>query len=74
MSAMLYGRALELLIREVVVDNPALVPVHILKLDVSDSFYRIRLLPIDAPKMGLVFPSEGEDTELVPIHLTLPMG
>ena len=36
--AMQYGRDLDRLIREVIIANPALGPVHVLKVDVSDSF------------------------------------
>ena len=59
MSTIKYGRALERLIVENVIDDPALVPVHVLKADVSDGFYRIGLSPTDAPKLGLVFSSES---------------
>ena len=38
MYAMQYGRNLERLIKEVVISNPALGPVHILKADVIDVF------------------------------------
>ena len=71
---MQYGRALDCLIREVVIDNPALGLLHALKADVSDGFYCIVLRPTDAPKLGLVFPPEGEDEDLVAIPLTLSMG
>ena len=74
MSAMQYGQALYRLVREVVISQPALVPVHVLKSDVSDCFYLIGLCPIDTPKLGLVFPSEGEYNELIAIPLTLPIG
>ena len=60
MYSMQYVRALERLIREVVIYDLALVPVYVLKADVSDSFYCIGLQPTGAPNMGLVFPSEGE--------------
>ena len=73
MSAIQYDRALERLIKEVVMVGPTMGPVHVLKADVSDSFYRIGLHPTDAPKLVLIFPSEGEDDELVVILLTLPM-
>ena len=62
MSSMQYGRYLERLIREVVISDPALVPMHILKADVSDSFYRIGLRTTDAHNLGIVFYSGGEDT------------
>ena len=70
---MKYGRAPEILIREVITSNLELGPVHILKADVSEGFYQIVLIPTDAPDLGLVFPSEGEEDDLVAITLTLPM-
>ena len=70
---MQYGRDVKFLIREVVIVDPVLGTVHVLKADVRNGFYRIGLQPMDAPKMGLVFPSEGEDEKLVAIMLTLPM-
>ena len=48
--------------------------VNIIKAYVSDSFYRIGLRPSDAAKLGLVFPSESGEEDLVAIPLTLPMG
>ena len=35
--------------------DPSLVPVYILKEDVSNRFYRIRLRPTGAPNLGIVF-------------------
>ena len=74
MSAMQYAQALEHLIREVSIADPALGHMHVLKADGSDGFYCIGLRPTTDPKLGLVFPSEVEDEELVVIPLTLPMG
>ena len=74
LSSMQYDRVLDRLIREVIISNPALGPMHTLKSDVSDGFYRIGLHPTYAPKLGLVIPSEGENEDLVVIPLTLPMG
>ena len=70
---MQYGQALERLIREVVIANPALEPMHVLKADFSGSFYHIVLHLTDAPTLGIVFPLEGEDEEFVVIPVTLPM-
>ena len=58
--AIQYGRALDRLVKEVVIAKPALVLVHVLKADVSDGFYHIGLRLIDAPKLGLVFTLEVE--------------
>ena len=52
---MQYDWALELLIREVVISNPALVPMHILEPDARGSFSRIGLRPTDSPNMGIFF-------------------
>ena len=71
---MQYGQALDHLIREIIISNPSLGPVHILKADVSDGFYRIGLQPTDSPNLGKVFPSKVEDEELVAIPITLYMG
>ena len=54
--------------------EPKLGPVHMIKADVSNGFYRIGLHPSDAAKLGLVFPSEAGEEHLVAIPLTLPMG
>ena len=70
---MQYGQALDWLIRDFVISDSALGPVHILKSDASDGFNRIDLRTMDAPKLGLIFPSEEVDEELVAIPLTLPM-
>ena len=74
LSTMKYGQALYRLIREVVIVNPSLGPVHILKAYDSDSSYHIGLRPTYTSNLGLFFPSEGEDEELVEIPITLPMG
>ena len=71
---MQYGRCLDRLLREIVYANPKLGLVHMIKADVSDGFYRIGLRPSDAAKLGLVFPSEAGEEDLVAIPLTLPMG
>ena len=71
---MQYGRALDRLIRKMVYADPALGYVYMLKADVSNGFYRIGLRPEDAPKLGLVFPSNKEEDPMVVIPLTLPMG
>ena len=60
LSAIQYGRALDHLIRDVIIANPVLGPVHALKMDVSNGFYHIGLRPMDDPNLGIVFPSEGE--------------
>ena len=74
MSAMQYFRALERLIGEVVLAEPALGTVNALKADLSDSFFHICLCPMDSPKLGIFLTSEVEEGGLLAIPLTLPMG
>ena len=73
MSSIQYVWSLERLIRQVFVSDPALGPVHVLKADFCEVFYRIGSRSTDATKIGLVFFLEGEDKELAAIPLTLPM-
>ena len=56
MYSMQHGRALELLIWEVVTDEPALWPAHVHKVDASDGFYSIVLCLTDTANMGPFFP------------------
>ena len=53
--------------------NPKLGPLHMIKSDVSDVFYRIGLPPCNAAKFGLIFTSEAGEEDFVAIPLTLPM-
>ncbi|KAL7576529.1 hypothetical protein ACA910_018027 [Epithemia clementina (nom. ined.)] len=45
-----------------------------LKVDLSDGFYRIRLRPEDIPTLGVAFPTAPSERKLVAFPLTLPMG
>ena len=73
MSAMQYGWVLDRLIIQVVISDPELGPVCILKADISNSFYRTRLQLTDTHKLVFVPPSDVSGEELVEITLTLPM-
>ena len=73
LNAMQFGRALERLLREILLADPAKGPVSMLKLDISDGFYRIALNPTDVPKLGVIFPT-NDGTDLVALPLVLPMG
>ena len=55
-KSMQFGHALERLLREILLANPAHGPVKMIKVDLSDGFYRLHLVPSDAPKLGLAFP------------------
>ena len=67
-------QALDHLIREVEIADPALGPVYPLKSEISNGFYRIALRPGDAPNLGLFLTSAYNIEDLVAIPPTLPMG
>ena len=73
-EAMQFGHALERFLRELLLANPKFGPPHMIKLDISDGFYRIALCPTDIPKLGVVFPSRPGCQKLVALPLVLPMG
>ena len=74
LESMQFGRALDRILREILLANPALGPVHLIKVDLSDGFYRVDLNPDDIPKLGVVFPTEKGEEPLMAFPLVLPMG
>lgn len=73
-DAMQFGHALDRILREILLADPTMGPIYLLKLDISDGFYRINLAIEDIPRLGVVFPvAEGEEP-LVAFPLVLPMG
>ena len=74
MESMQFGHALDRILREILLANPAFGPVYLIKLDISDGFYRIALAVDDIPKLGVAFPTPTGDDPLVAFPLVLPMG
>ena len=52
---MQFGHTLDRLLREILLANPKLGPVYMMKVDIADGFYRINLTIDDIPKLGVVF-------------------
>lgn len=73
-ESMQFGHALDRILREILLANPAHGPVHLTKTDLSDGFYRVDLNPEDAPKLGLAFPTREGEEPLIAIPLVAPMG
>jgi hypothetical protein len=73
-ASMQFGHALDRYLREILLSDPTLGPVYMLKLDISDGFYRVNLAPGDIPKLGVAFPSRPGTEPLVALPLVLPMG
>ena len=74
LEAMQFGHALERILRHILLANPHAGPVYLMKVDLSDGFYRIGLNPDDVPKLGVVFPTLPGQQPLVALPLVLPMG
>ena len=73
-EAMQFGRALERIISQVVHSNPHFGPVHFIKLDIADGFYRVWLRLEDIPKLAVSIPSLPGEPPLLALPLALPMG
>ena len=73
-ESMQFSHALKRLFREILLANPAHGPVKMIKVDLSNGFYRLHLVPSDAPKLGLAFPRIPGLPDLVAVPLVLTMG
>ena len=74
LDAMQFGHALDRILRQILIANPDLGPLHLIKLDISDGFYRIGLRIDDIPKLGVAFPTRPGEEKLIALPLVLPMG
>jgi hypothetical protein len=74
MDAMQFGHALDQILCKILLSNPLLGPFYLIKLDISDGFYRIALNVNDIPKLGVTFPTAPGKDPLVAFPLVLPMG
>ena len=50
-DAMQFGHALDRILRQILLANPAYGPVQLMKIDISDGFYRVNLNINDIPKL-----------------------
>ena len=73
-ESMQFGHALDRILREILLADPSLGETYLLKVDISDGFYRIDLNTEDIPKLGVVFPTAPGAQPLVALPLVLPMG
>lgn len=73
-DAMQFGHAFDRFICEILLSNPSLDTVYLIKADISDGFYRVALRIEDIPKLALAFPALEKQPPLVAPPLCLPMG
>lgn len=73
-ESMQFGHTLDRFLREILLSDPDLGPLSMIKADIANEFYRIDLVPADIPKLGVVFPTRRGQEPLVALPLVLPMG
>ena len=73
-EAMQFGKALDRILQRILAANLQHGPTYMLKIDLSDGFYRVRLRAEDIPTLGVAFPVGPGEEPLVALPLTLPMG
>ena len=74
LEAMQFGRALDRLLHAIHTAPEDHGPTYLLKVDLSDGFYRIPVAPRDVPQLGVAFPTAPGEEKLVAFPITLPMG
>jgi hypothetical protein len=72
--SMQFGATLQRLLQRIAYANTNFGPVHMLKFDLADGYYRVTLAPHAALELAVIIPGDNNDTNYVGIPLTLPMG
>jgi hypothetical protein len=72
--AMQFGGTLQRILQRLVYCNPTYGPPLMAKLDLADGYYRVPLAPQAALQLAVVTPNDHDDTFLVALPLSLPMG
>ena len=72
-KSMQFGRMLPCFLQKIVNADKRHGPVHMLKVDISDGFYRLALRPDDVPLFGIPWPISTGET-LIAFPMCLPMG
>jgi hypothetical protein len=73
-TSMQFGRALQRILQRIAYADPRFGPVHMLKFDLSDGYYRVRLSPEAALELAVIIPGDNPSSSLIAVPLSLPMG
>ena len=60
-EAMQFDHALDRLLRKILLADPKFDPVKLMKVNMSDGFYRVGLNIDGIPKLGVVFPTQPDE-------------
>jgi hypothetical protein len=72
--SMQIGSTMQRILQHLAYANPAYGPPLMLKLDLSDGYYRVRLSPEAALELAIIIPGVPPHRHLVALPLSLPMG
>lgn len=73
-ESMQFGRALDRILYKIRHANRRFGPVHMIKVDIADGFYRMWVSASCVPTLGVIFPHLPGEEPLVAFPLVLPMG
>jgi hypothetical protein len=73
-EAMQFGRALDRILMAILEASDKFGPTYLMKLDLSDGFYRVQVKPEDVPKLAVAFPTRPGEEQRVALPMKLPMG
>ena len=73
-EAMQFCHALDRILWEILLSDPSLGQVQLMKIDLSDEFYRIVVIVDDIPKLGVVFPTKSGQELLIVFPLVFPIS
>ena len=74
LEALQFGHAIDLILRKIVIADSFLGLVQLMKIDLSNKFYRINLNINAIPKLAVIFPTKPGEPPLVAFLLVVPMG
>lgn len=74
MEAMQFGRAFNRVLHKIYHAPKQYGPVQLIKVDISDGFYRMKVADSSIPVLGVSFPTLPGEEPLVAFPLVLPMG
>jgi hypothetical protein len=72
--SMQFGHTLQRILQRIAYANPRFGPVHMLKFNLSDGYYRVRLSPEAALELAVIIPGTTPKSNLIALPLSLPMG
>jgi len=73
-NSMQYGKALDRILYRLETADTRHGPMFLLKIDISDGYYRVPLQLDSIPKLGALLPKEAGEEQLVAFPTVLPMG